>query len=195
VNDGAQCQFSKEFSEKYAAVMITLSQSKSIGEKRNIAAKMVESEWILSMDDDDFSLPNRITKHFESLGGRAVYHKTNVVLVAVNQIDNIIGYKFGLYYGTSIIRREVALQLKWDDINWCEDHHFFQNLQKSKWGKNIVQTADSFYIVRRHQEDRASSKYGKEKDVMEVDFVTEECINIQHQVNNILKAHFKQYVY
>jgi hypothetical protein len=46
-------------------------------------------------------------QNLKHLAGKSIYHKTNIAFVAVDQIDNIIGQKFGAYYGTSMITREV----------------------------------------------------------------------------------------
>eukprot|EP01119_Soliformovum_irregulare_P012864 TRINITY_DN3362_c0_g1_i2.p1 TRINITY_DN3362_c0_g1~~TRINITY_DN3362_c0_g1_i2.p1 ORF type:complete len:161 (-),score=31.75 TRINITY_DN3362_c0_g1_i2:303-785(-) len=137
---------------------------------------MVESQYIATMDDDDLSLPNRLSTQLQSIG-KGVYHRTGMVFVAVDELFNIIGQKLGLYHGTMMILREVALELKWKESNWCEDHHLFTLMQKHpQYSKKIVQTAHTFYVVRRHGVDRASSMYGKgsEKDKLEIDFETEE---------------------
>jgi hypothetical protein len=76
-----------------------------------------------------------------------------MVFIALNSIDNIIGQKFGIYYATNMVNTEVALQLQWNDQDWCEDHNFFQRLQKTpEFSKKIIQTAEMYYVVRRHEE-------------------------------------------
>ena len=57
-----QCEFSEDFAKTEAlGVLINLKHPVTIGKKRNLAAELVESEFILTMDDDDFSLPKRIS--------------------------------------------------------------------------------------------------------------------------------------
>src|SRR5262245_5627323 len=74
------------------------------------------------MDDDDFSLPERISTQltvsnweiicplifpFQRVG-KGVYHKSNVVFVALDGITNIIGQKLGAYYPTMMVDRCFA---------------------------------------------------------------------------------------
>lgn len=100
-------QFSPEFDESFCGAIIQCPEPTSIGKKRNLAAELVQSQYIATMDDDDLSLPNRLTTQLQSIG-KGVYHRTGMVFVAVDELSNIIGQKLGLYHGTMMILREVA---------------------------------------------------------------------------------------
>jgi len=116
-------------------------------------------------------LPSRISTQVKNIG-KGVYHRFGIVYVAVNDIQNIIGQKLGLYYGTSLISRSVALMLKWSDTDWCEDHHLFKKLQSHPEFKNkIFQSMELLYVVRRH-EIRASYRKANqfEEDKDDLDF-------------------------
>jgi len=197
VNDGSElCNFTTNF-EGYG-VILNINKTCSIGFKRNLAAKLVtKSNFIASMDDDDISLPNRLSTQLKLLGKNGVYHNSRMVFVAIDSISNIIGQKFGLYYGTSIVRTDVALKIEWPDTNWCEDHQFFQKIQNNtEYAKRIVQSVDMYYVVRRHSEDRASSKYAKnsEKEKLDIDFTSPESEKAQQIVQEILQQYRKEYI-
>jgi len=48
---------------KRDALVLHVQRGMSIGEKRNAGARAVASEYIASFDDDDFSLPSRLSSH------------------------------------------------------------------------------------------------------------------------------------
>jgi hypothetical protein len=49
--------------KRRAGLVIHVPQGTSIGEKRNAGAQAVGAQYIASFDDDDFSLPSRLTTH------------------------------------------------------------------------------------------------------------------------------------
>ena len=63
INDGAACQLSEAFLQVCRGQVLRAPPGTSIGEKRNLAARAVDAEFIASFDDDDFSLPSRLSVH------------------------------------------------------------------------------------------------------------------------------------
>ena len=62
VNDGEPCKLSAAFHERCIGQVVQVAPGTTIGEKRNVAAgDVAEASHIASFDDDDFSLPNRLT--------------------------------------------------------------------------------------------------------------------------------------
>jgi hypothetical protein len=94
---------STQLSKSTACASIQISKKISIGGKRNLAAVHVPSAWIMTMDDDDISLPERIQKHFkvsttigptlQGLGKDGIYHRSGIVFVAVENAENIVGQR------------------------------------------------------------------------------------------------------
>ena len=70
VNDGAPCRLSDAFERVGCrGRVIAAPRGASIGEKRNIgAAAEPTAEFIASFDDDDFSLPSRLSTHVARIG-------------------------------------------------------------------------------------------------------------------------------
>jgi len=134
--------------------LINLPQPTSIGEKRNIGASSEYSDFIVTMDDDDFSLPNRLSSQimaFQSFPN-AIYCRSRRQFLARDEIVNIYGQRWGCCYDTAIVKTAVALSVRWENVNWCEDHKFYEALKRNGYeeGKHLIQTSEIFQVKRRH---------------------------------------------
>lgn len=110
--------------------MIYSTSKVTIGQKKNLAISNVPSRFVLTIDDDDFSLPHRIRYHLQYLKN-VVYHKTFFSLIAENELTNIVTEKKSLCYASSCFLREIALKFKFKETDWCEDHDLY-NVHASK---------------------------------------------------------------
>jgi hypothetical protein len=62
-------------------------------------------------------------------------------------LENIKGEKFtACCYANGCVLRSVALELKWDDIDYCEDFKFYKKIKEVK-KKNFKNTT-KFYTPK-----------------------------------------------
>ena len=85
--------------------------------------------------------------------GNGVYHRSGIVFIAKDDISNIIGQNLGSYYASAVVKRHVALEIPWPDLDWCEDSKFCQALE-AKYKNAVKKSMDCYYVIRRHNNDR-----------------------------------------
>jgi hypothetical protein len=67
-----------EFLDAHCCVLIDSRKKISIGEKKNLAARLVKSRLIVKIDDDDFSLPTRFKSHLK-IGIKNFFNKQCII--------------------------------------------------------------------------------------------------------------------
>jgi hypothetical protein len=163
VNDGAPCKLSASFLTAACSncQVLVAPAGASIGEKRNMATVAVPSaEFIASFDDDDFSLPSRVSSQVERMeGSGSAWLSASRKLVAMQTLDNIVGFEFGRCYGAGMIRAQVARTLPWPHVSYREDQQLYElTCAHPDFGSRVIEADDLLYVHRRH-ETNASAPY------------------------------------
>ena len=120
VNDGAPCRLTSAFHARCRGSVLQVPPGTSIGEKRNAGAQAVAADYLASFDDDDFSLPGRLSDHLACIGD-AIWLSAGRKYIALHTLDNIIGFEYGRCFGAGMISAEVMRRLSWPALNWCGD--------------------------------------------------------------------------
>ena len=120
VNDGAPCRLTSAFHARCRGQVLQVPPGTTIGEKRNAGAQAVAADYLASFDDDDFSLPGRLSDHLACIGN-AVWLSAGRKYIALHRLDNIIGFEYGRCFGAGMISAEVTRRLSWPALNWCGD--------------------------------------------------------------------------
>ena len=165
VNDGAPCNLSDSF---FAAAhptnghaIVTVPGGSSIGEKRNIGAAAVpEADYIASWDDDDFSLPHRLSAHLRAMGDGAVWLSASRKYISITTLDHVVGFEFGRCFGAGMVAKCVVDALPWPHISWCEDQRLYEKVRAdarfgggrgaTTGGGPIIDDDTLTYVQRRH---------------------------------------------
>mmetsp|Transcript_24937 Transcript_24937/g.83566 ORF Transcript_24937/g.83566 Transcript_24937/m.83566 type:complete len:245 (-) Transcript_24937:38-772(-) len=152
VNSGQPCALSADFLNEHAGAVVQVPAGTSIGEKRNAGARAApEAQYIASFDDDDVSLPWRLGAQMDAIGPDGVWHRATRWFIALDRIDNIVGFEYGSGYGASLISAPLALDLRWPDLSWCEDHALFKRVTSDPaLADKVHESGDLWYVHRRH---------------------------------------------
>ena len=158
VNSGEPCQLSGAFREAgLSGRVVCAPPGTPIGEKRNLGASAVaDAQFIASFDDDDYCLPCRLRAQVERLGGDAVWLSASRKFVALHTLGNIVGFEYGRCFGAGMIRAEIARELRWPPIDYCEDQRLYEQVLEhpaygAVGGGRIVEADDLLYVHRRHE--------------------------------------------
>lgn len=173
VNDGAPCNLSDSF---FAAAhptnghaIVTVPGGSSIGEKRNIGAAAVpEADYIASWDDDDFSLPHRLSAHLRAMGDGAVWLSASRKYISITTLDHVVGFEFGRCFGAGMVAKCVVDALPWPHISWCEDQRLYEKVRAdarfgggrgaTTGGGPIIDDDTLTYVQRRHDANVSASR-------------------------------------
>lgn len=164
VNDGAPCHLSASFADNSfgcSGRVISAPRGASIGEKRNLAVQAVpEAEFVASFDDDDFSLPSRLSAQVVRLSGGACWLSASRKFIALHTLDNIIGFEYGRCYGAGMIRAEVARAIRWPHVSYREDQQLYEMCRAhDSFGPARMLEADELAYVHRRHETNASAAH------------------------------------
>jgi glycosyltransferase involved in cell wall biosynthesis len=121
----------------------------SIGEKRNAGLRGARGEWVATWDDDDLSLPSRLSELFDALeGGRIKYVRSATMWVA-DATMRVVALCSGCCYPTALFHRKTALRIGgFSSDSYGEDSVFFQRLVAAgeRWSDRLFRS----YVHRRH---------------------------------------------
>jgi hypothetical protein len=162
VNDGVPCALSGAFFAARGAprgMVVQAPAGASIGEKRNLGAHAVPAaRYVASFDDDDFSLPARLSTHLGAIGD-AVWLSASRKFISIDTLERIIGFEAGRCYGAGMISTEVTARMAWPHVSWCEDHRLYEAVRAHpELGARTVEDDALLYVHRRH-DSNASVAY------------------------------------
>ena len=151
VNDGDPCALSAAFDASFGGRVVQAARGASIGEKRNFGVRAVPAAaFVASFDDDDLSLPSRLRLHVERIGS-AAWLSASRKYIALQQLENIVGFEYGRCYGAGMIRTAVALKHAWPHVSWCEDHQLYEKASADpEFAGRMIEADDLTYVHRRH---------------------------------------------
>lgn len=131
VNDGEPCHLSAAFSALFDGRIIQMPSRTSVGEKRNQGVAAVPgASYSASFDDDDFSLPHRLSANLQAMQcASACWLSASRKFIAIGSIDNIVGFECGRCYGAGMVAASVTRQLRWPSIDCFEDQRLFEFLR------------------------------------------------------------------
>lgn len=134
VNDGAPCCLCRLFRRHVDATassgtlhgfVVSAPAGSSIGAKRNLGvAALPEASFVASFDDDDLSLPKRLSSHIAAIGAN-VWLSASRKYISLDSLSNIIGFEMGRCYGAGMISTRVTRTLAWPQVSYCEDHKLY----------------------------------------------------------------------
>ena len=128
VNDGSPCRLSAAFTHILDGRIVQLATKTSVGEKRNRGVTAVpHAAYSASFDDDDFSLPHRLTENLNAMErASACWLSASRKYIAIRKLDNIVGFELGRCYGAGMVSARVTSKFKWPDIDCFEDQKLFE---------------------------------------------------------------------
>ncbi len=160
VNDGAPCTLTDAFSSigSYRGSVVQAAPGSSIGEKRNLGARAVpEASYVASFDDDDFSLPGRLSAHLAAIGDK-VWLSASRKYISVTTLENIIGFEMGRCYGAGMISTRITAELPWPPLSYCEDHKLYEAVKcHPQYGSQLVEDDALTYVHRRHETNASAA--------------------------------------
>lgn len=161
VNDGAPCRLTDVFSSSTSCRgrIVSAPEGATIGEKRNIGAAAVPTAaFIASFDDDDFSLPSRLRLHVERIGANA-WLSASRKFIALQTLDNVVGFEFGRCFGAGMIRAEVARAVPWPHVSYREDQRMYEAVREhpSFGAARMLDADDLTYVHRRHETNASAA--------------------------------------
>lgn len=140
-------------------VVLEVARGTSIGEKRNAGARAVVSGYVASFDDDDVSLPTRLSAHAARIGG-AAWLSASRKYICIDRLDNIVGFEFGRCYGAGMIARRVLDELAWPDVSYREDQQLYDAAcQHAALASPAPVEADELVYVHRRHATNASAAH------------------------------------
>jgi hypothetical protein len=124
--------------------------SLTIGEKRNLGLREARGEWIAIWDDDDLSLPTRLSELFDAReGGRIKYVKSATMWVA-DEAMRVASLCTGCCFGTALFHRETAMRMGgFPSENYGEDGVLFHRFSAA--GEPWRELRFRSYVHRRHR--------------------------------------------
>jgi len=149
-------------SENYAVEILTDDQPGSIGNKRQRLLEKATGEYVCFIDDDDTVSPQYVKNIFEKLGADAIGFEGQITTNGRNKKRFTISMhhnyeeKGGSYFRynnhLSPVRREIALQIGYKDMQFMEDYDYATRLKESgliKTEKYIYATMYFYRYVTR----------------------------------------------
>jgi glycosyltransferase involved in cell wall biosynthesis len=129
--------------------VFNVGAGQSIGAKRNIGLACSRGEWNATWDDDDFSMPTRLSELRRAcLETNSKYARLAGMLVSDTDW-NIKGYMLGSSYPTSIVHRDAARRVGgYPDLSWLEDNELYVRLSWRGIPRTKVEAP--LYVHRRH---------------------------------------------
>jgi hypothetical protein len=193
VNDGEPCCLTQAFHARCRGSVIQVPPGTTIGEKRNAGTQAVAADYIASFDDDDFSLPGRLTDHLASIGD-AVWLSAGRKYIALQELDKIVGFEYGRCFGAGMISAELARRLEWPALNWCEDQRLYEAAKADGFGGRGFVEADALNYVHRRHETNASAAHRQSlwQGVVPLQLAGAEAMGAPAQVASLLQQHAGQ---
>ena len=160
VNDGTPCKLMGEFAAggSLRGSVVQVAPGSSIGEKRNLGARAVpEASYVASFDDDDFSLPGRLSAHLAAIGTN-VWLSASRKYISITTLQNIIGFEMGRCYGAGMISTRITAELPWPPLSYCEDHKLYETVKAHpQFGAQLVEDDALMYVHRRHETNASAA--------------------------------------
>jgi glycosyltransferase involved in cell wall biosynthesis len=143
----------------------------SIGAKRQRLLEAAQGEYVVFIDDDDLVMPNYIEKILEAINEGPDCVDLNILMLT-NQVKPQMCYHHrlnrvwhedrGAYYRTvthfNPIKREIALQVGFQDIRFGEDKDYSDKV--TKLCSNSIVIPEIIYIYNYSNKIPHNEKYG-----------------------------------
>lgn len=209
VNDGAPCTLSAAFHARWSGRVVDVARGSSVGAKRNAAVSAVpHAQLIASFDDDDFSLPTRLESNMTALGD-GLWLSASRKLIAIDTLENVVGFESGRCYGAGLVRAHVPRRLPWPQLNYLEDQRLYEHFCREcadggsfseevsrMRGGGVVEDDALVYVHRRHAHN-VSAPHRKElwQGVLPLALAGEkEALRAPEMVRRILNEHPTPYL-
>mmetsp|Transcript_28673 Transcript_28673/g.96206 ORF Transcript_28673/g.96206 Transcript_28673/m.96206 type:complete len:262 (-) Transcript_28673:138-923(-) len=156
VNDGAPCALSAAFFAcGVGGRVLQMPSPATLGEKRNAGVAAVpEAAYSASFDDDDVSLPERLSANLRAMRSRrppAAFLAASRKYIAIGAIDNIVGFELGRCYGAGMVAADVTDALRWPSQDCFEDHSVYEAVvSHAELGLRVAEADELLYVHRRH---------------------------------------------
>jgi len=193
VNDGELCRLSAAFRAAFDARLVQLPHKTSVGDKRNAGVAAVpDADYSASFDDDDFSLPHRLSANLAAMrNAKACWLSASRKYVAIGTLDKIVGFECGRCYGAGMVSKRVTDELKWPGLDWLEDQRLFEAVRAhADLGSGMVEGGELAYVHRRHA-DNVSAPHRKDlwQGVMPLQLAGAEAVAAPESLWQILQAY------
>ena len=130
----------------------------TIGEKRNVGVRAARGTYLATWDDDDISLPDRLSKEMDAmLRGRADYVVADKMLIADSDM-NLQGDcdrgKVRPVQPSALVRKSAIVAVGGYPIaNYLEDLQVLKRIQFLLRGHIVTVQGSDWYVMRRHDQN------------------------------------------
>lgn len=140
----------------------------TIGEKRNAGVRMARGEFIATWDDDDISLPNRLSEQMLCASeNNADYVLADYMHVADEdmRIAGVCERRLAPVMGSAMIRRSMIVRVGgYEILDYGEDVQMMEKCRIVGRANIVVMQDCKFYVMRRHG-NNVTLQFGETSDV------------------------------
>lgn len=129
----------------------------TIGEKRNAGVRMARGEFVATWDDDDISLPNRLSDqmaHIVEHGGDYVMaDRMHISDENMKIIGDCTRHNIALkpVMPSALVRRSMIVRAGgYEAVDYLEDMNILEKIRLMYRGNVLVMPNSNFYVMRRH---------------------------------------------
>lgn len=164
----------------------------TIGEKRNAGVRMARGEFVATWDDDDISLPNRLSDQMScAVENGADYVLADYMHVADEEmrIAGVCARKLAPVMGSALIKRNMLVRVGgYEILDYGEDVQMMEKCRILGRATIVVMDNCKFYVMRRHG-NNITLQFGETSDVwMSCALRGKYEIEAQRKVDSIRKA-------
>lgn len=139
----------------------------TIGEKRNAGIRCSNGEFIATWDDDDMSMPHRLTEQIEmALGVGADYVLADRMHVADETMKVMGACQRALkpVMPSALIRKSIMVDVGgYSALDYLEDYNILERIKLLRRGFVASIPNSDFYVMRRHG-NNVTLRFGEQND-------------------------------
>lgn len=127
----------------------------TIGEKRNVGVRHAQGEWLATWDDDDISLPHRLTEQLRHARGMSADYVMADRMHIADADMRVYGSCFRSTnrptMPSALVRRDLVVRAGgYPAKNYMEDAELLERVRLLARGRVSTMFEADFYVMRRH---------------------------------------------